>query len=107
MRGELAHDIFGPRDVGMPVRLCQALADEDPIQEAQGEPIDLSHELRTILAIITLISGNLDLFYERLDEEKRRSMIRDIRTHTRKLNTLIDDVLNPSDDRGIVLVRGS
>jgi signal transduction histidine kinase len=57
---------------------------------------NVSHELRTPLSIITLLSGNLDTLYERLDDEKRRTMIRDIRTHTRALNDLISDVLELS-----------
>lgn len=54
---------------------------------------DLSHELRTSLAIITLLSGNLDLLYDRLDDRERRKMIRDIRKHTQRLNEMIAAVL--------------
>lgn len=57
---------------------------------------NVSHELRTPLSIITLLSGNLDTLYDRLNDDKRRSMIRDIRTHTRALNDLISDVLELS-----------
>jgi signal transduction histidine kinase len=57
---------------------------------------NVSHELRTPLSVITLLSGNLDTLYERLDDEKRRAMIRDIRTHARSLNELISDVLELS-----------
>lgn len=65
-----------------------------------GEPLDLAHELRTSLAIIMLIGGNLDLLYERLTDAERRKMIRDIRKHTQKLNELIADVLaSHSTDR--------
>jgi signal transduction histidine kinase len=71
------------------------------MRKVQDEPTNISHELRTILAVITLVSGNLDLFYERLDEEKRRKMIRDIRAHTHRLNTLIGDILACYDDSGI------
>ena len=59
---------------------------------------DLSHELRTSLAVVTLVSGNLDRLYERLDDGQRRKMIRDIRQHMRKLNNVIGDLLTlPSD----------
>ena len=54
---------------------------------------DLSHELRTSLAVITLISGNLDRLYERLDDGQRRKMIQDLRKHTHKLNGVIGDIL--------------
>ncbi len=94
MGWELAYQTLGLPKAGPSVRFCHTPSTDDPIQEGHDEPIDISHELRTILAIITLVSGNLDLFYERLDEEKRRKMIRDIRTQTRKLNTLVCDVLD-------------
>ena len=55
---------------------------------------NISHELRTPLSIITLLSGNLDTLYERLGDEKRRSMIRDIRRHAQVLDELIGDVLD-------------
>lgn len=53
----------------------------------------LSHELRTSLAIITLLCGNLDRLYERLNEKDRRAIIRNLRKHTHKLNALVGDVL--------------
>jgi hypothetical protein len=60
----------------------------------QAQPdLDISHTLRTQLAIITLLSGNLDLFYERLDDEKRRAMIKDLRKHAHVLNNLAGDIL--------------
>jgi light-regulated signal transduction histidine kinase (bacteriophytochrome) len=61
---------------------------------------DLAHELRTSLAIITLLSGNLDLLYDRLDDEKRQRMIRDIRKQMQRLNALMDDVLELCNDSG-------
>lgn len=63
--------------------------------------IDLAHELRTSLAILTLLSGNLDLLYERLDDGRRRKMIRDIRKHMQRLNGLITDILALRDDSEI------
>jgi len=54
---------------------------------------NISHELRTPLSIITLLSGNLDTLYDRLDDDKRRGMIRDIRRHAQVLDELIGDVL--------------
>jgi hypothetical protein len=63
-------------------------------------PPDMEHSLRTRLAILTLLSGNLDLLYERLDEEKRRQMIRDIRTQTQVLSELVCDVIKTSGGQG-------
>ncbi len=57
---------------------------------------NVSHELRTPLSIITLLSGNLDTLYDRLDDAKRREMIRDIRSHARLLDELITSVLDIS-----------
>jgi PAS domain S-box-containing protein len=57
---------------------------------------NVSHELRTPLSAITLLSGNLDMLYECLDDNKRRKMIRDIREHTQVLDDLIGDVLEIS-----------
>lgn len=63
-----------------------------------NEAFDISHELRTSLAVITLISGNLDRLYERLDDGQRRKMIQDIRKHTHRLNSVISDILTlPAD----------
>jgi K+-sensing histidine kinase KdpD len=61
----------------------------------------LSYELRTALAVITLLSGNLDLLYDRLSDEQRQKMIRDIRTHTRKMNDFIGDVLEVCNPHGV------
>lgn len=54
---------------------------------------DLSHELRTSLAIITLLCGNLDRLYERLGDEERRTMIQKMRRQTQRLNELVSDAL--------------
>ena len=65
---------------------------------------NVSHELRTPLSVITLLSGNLDALYDRLDDEKRRQMIRDIRKQARILNELVGNVLDLSRlDRGVAL----
>jgi PAS domain S-box-containing protein len=57
---------------------------------------NVSHELRTPLSIITLLSGNLDTLFDRLDEARRRKMIRGIREHAQILNDLISSVLEIS-----------
>ena len=57
---------------------------------------NVSHELRNPLSVITLLSGNLDFLYESLSDEKRRELIREIRTQSRTLRELIQDVLEIS-----------
>jgi signal transduction histidine kinase len=42
---------------------------------------------------MTLLIGNLDTYYEHLDDERRRSIIRDIRSQTRTLNELVENIL--------------
>jgi PAS domain S-box-containing protein len=57
---------------------------------------NVSHELRTPLSVITLLSGNLDTLYDRLDDQQRRGITRDIRAQARVLNELITGVLEIS-----------
>lgn len=57
---------------------------------------NVSHELRTPLSVLTLLSGNLETLYERLDEQKRRNLVHDIRGYVRLLNDLIAGVLEIS-----------
>jgi light-regulated signal transduction histidine kinase (bacteriophytochrome) len=93
-----------PQDTASPacaVTKSGAVLDMQVIEPDDLAGVDISHEVRTSLAIITLLSGNLDLLYERMDEEKRRKMIRDIRKHTRRLNHLIGDVLSLCNDNGL------
>lgn len=66
------------------------LAAEDELDAAGDLGLDLSHEVRTQLAIMALVSGNLDLLYDRLDDEKRQKMIRTMRKHTRLLCDLVN-----------------
>ncbi len=55
---------------------------------------ELSHELRGPLAIIALHSGNLELLYDQLDEERRRRLIAVIRQQTDLLDGLLGDLLD-------------
>ncbi len=57
---------------------------------------NVSHELRTLLSVIVLLSGNLDMLYDRLGDDKRRQMIHDLREHARILNDLLGSVLEIS-----------
>jgi hypothetical protein len=44
------------------------------------------------------LSGNLDLLYDRLDDVRRRKMIRDMRRHMHRLNTLVGNILEFDED---------
>jgi PAS domain S-box-containing protein len=57
---------------------------------------NVSHELRTPLSVITLLSGNMDTLYDRLDDQQRRRITRDIRAQARVLNELISGILEIS-----------
>ncbi len=74
--------------------------DITPIKEAERLKDEfvsnVSHELRTPLSVITLISGNLERLYDRLDDERRRKMIHDIRDQADTLNDLVADILEIS-----------
>lgn len=90
-----------PCDAGLPIGLVGAegvitASVEKDVQDQVR--VDVAHELRTSLAIITLLSGNLDILYERLDDVKRRRMIRDIRKHTQRLSDSIKDVLEGGNE---------
>lgn len=56
----------------------------------------VSHELRTPISIITLSCDNLDAFYDRLDENKRRQLLGDIRGQAHQLGDLVEDILTLS-----------
>jgi signal transduction histidine kinase len=61
--------------------------------------MDIAHELRTSLAIITLVSGNLEILYDRLDDDRRRKMISDIRRQTKRLDGIITELLALCDEQ--------
>jgi hypothetical protein len=57
---------------------------------------ELSQAVRNSLAILTLLSGNLDLLWDRLDDGKRKEMVHDLRQQTRVLNGLVVGFLEPA-----------
>jgi hypothetical protein len=87
--GSGTNRLFGVRRSTSPTR---------ELEESPSPVLGFSHELRTALAVITLIIGNLDLLYERLGDDERRRMIRNIRKHTEKLNALVLDALERGSD---------
>jgi signal transduction histidine kinase len=95
MQQHPACDVVSSHRVRHPIRFAEGPQDSRGLDES-GNLEDLaqriSHELRTCLSIVTFLSGNLDLLYERLDDEKRRKMIRDIRKHAQKINSLVESM---------------
>jgi PAS domain S-box-containing protein len=79
------------------VGFVSVLRDITPLKTAERAKdmfvSNVSHELRTPLSVITLIGDNLDTLYDRLDEGRRRKMIRDIQKHSQALDDLISDIL--------------
>jgi hypothetical protein len=95
MRQEQRQQMFGRPDAGPPAGLLEVppgLATASGGGNGLDSTFDLSHELRTSLAVVTLISGNLDRLYE------RRKMIRDLRQHTHRLNSVVGDLLTLPGD---------
>jgi signal transduction histidine kinase len=92
--------LFDSQQPDRPVGLVCVQRDITPVREAERLKdqfiSNVSHELRTPLSVIALVSGNLDRLYERLDDEKRRQMVRDIRQHAQVLNDLVGGVLELS-----------
>lgn len=75
----------------------------DGKQDSQSDGIpstfrDLSHDVRTSLAIVTLLCGNLDLFYEQLPDDERHKMILKLRAEVARLNQLVSSVLALGND---------
>lgn len=85
--GKLIGHVCVQRDI-TPIKAAERLKDQFVS--------NVSHELRTPLSVIALVSGNLDRLYDRLPDERRRKMIRDIREQAQVLNELIGDVLEIS-----------
>ncbi len=103
--------LFDPQSPELPIGFVSVRRDITPLKEAQRLKdrfvSNVSHELSTPLSVITLLADNLDTLYERLDDDKRRQMIRDIQKHAQVLNDLIEGVLEASrlDSERILLQR--
>jgi PAS domain S-box-containing protein len=92
--------LYGGSEDKHPIGYVSVQHDITPVKEAERIKdqfvSNVSHELRTPLSVITLLVGNLDALYERMDDEKRRKLIRDIRGNIQVLNDLIINVLEIS-----------
>lgn len=92
--------LFPIGQAGAPIGFVTVQRDITPLKQAERSKNEfvsnVSHELRTPLSVITLLSDNLETLYNRLPDQKRLKMIRDIQKHTQVLNDLIGDVLEIS-----------
>lgn len=92
--------LFGPDHRSQSIGFVSVQRDITPLKKAERAKNEfvsnVSHELRTPLSVLTLVSDNLDMLYDRLDDNRRRKMIRDIQKHIQILNELISDVLDIS-----------
>jgi PAS domain S-box-containing protein len=92
--------LFDSQDDGRLIGHVCIQRDITPIKDAERLKdqfvSNVSHELRTPLSIIALVSGNLDRLYDRLDDDKRHKLIRDIRQQAQLLTALIGDILEIS-----------
>ncbi|RMF05919.1 MAG: response regulator [Chloroflexi bacterium] len=92
--------LFAPDAQTVPAGFVSVQRDISPLKQAERSKNEfvsnVSHELRTPLSVITLLSDNLESLYDRLPDERRLKMIRDIQKHTQVLNDLIGDVLEIS-----------
>lgn len=95
-----ATPLFAPEDPGQLIGSVWVQRDITPLKEAgrfkDRFVSDVSHELRTPLSAIALVAGNLENLYDRVDDSKRRQMIRSIREQVGLLNDLIGGVLEIS-----------
>jgi two-component system phosphate regulon sensor histidine kinase PhoR len=96
--------LFDSCDADLLIGQVSVQRDITPVKEAERLKDEfvsnVSHELRTPLSIITLVSGNLDRLYDRLSDEKRHKMIRDIRDQAQVLSDLVGGVLEISRIEG-------
>jgi len=92
--------LFSPDDSSRLIGSVWVQRDISPLKEAERIKdqfvSNVSHELRTPLSVLTLSVGNLDRLYARLDDDKRRGMVRSIREQVALLNDLVGDVLEIS-----------
>ncbi len=92
--------LFSPEDSSRLIGSVWVQRDISPLKEAERIKdqfvSNVSHELRTPLSVLTLSVGNLDRLYARLDDDKRRGMVRSIRERVALLNDLVEDVLEVS-----------
>ncbi|MFP4321358.1 MAG: ATP-binding protein [Anaerolineales bacterium] len=89
------HDISDAKYAEEQMRL--SLERERQLREMKSRFVStVSHEFRTPLASIQMIAGNLERYWERLDEAKRLDKLRNIQQQTVHMSQLMEDVLSLS-----------
>jgi len=92
--------LFDPERPGQPISFVSVQRDITAMKLAERMKdqfvSNVSHELRSPMSLITMLTGSLELLYPRMDDARRLEIIQDIRKHTRVLSDLIGDVLEIS-----------
>lgn len=92
--------LFDPDAPGRPIRYVSVHHDitaERAAERMKDQFVsNVSHELRSPVSLITMLAGNLEMLYGRLDDRKRLAIVADIRANTRALSDLIGSVLEIS-----------
>lgn len=92
--------LFDPDAPELPIRFVSVHRDITGLRSAERMKdqfvSNVSHELRSPVSLITMLAGNLEMLYNRLDDERRLEIIADIRANTRALTDLIGSVLEIS-----------
>ena len=75
-------------------KMLSSLEQERELSELRSRFISMaSHEFRTPLAIISSSTGILELYHQRLTEEKKSQHLQRIQTSVKHMTELLDDVL--------------
>jgi PAS domain S-box-containing protein len=92
--------LFDPDAPERPIRFVSVHRDVTAVRTAERMKdqfvSNVSHELRSPVSLITMLAGNLEMLYHRLDDARRLEIIADIRSNTRALTDLIGSVLEIS-----------
>jgi PAS domain S-box-containing protein len=92
--------LFAPDDPERPIGFVSVHRDITAIKAAERMKdqfvSNVSHELRSPTSLITLLAGNLEVLYSRLDDARRLHLIGEVRKHARHLSDVIGGVLEIS-----------
>jgi PAS domain S-box-containing protein len=86
------HDISRHKD--LMITLQRALDREHELNDMKGQFLSVAtHEFRTPLTSIALITGTLQDYWEQLNEQKIKGKLSSIQDQVKRMTALIDDVL--------------